>query len=114
MSISFEGFNNRYLTFTAGAAATVGKVVELTAAGTVQDAASGSFTGRLVSLENGLALVQVTGMMTLPFTETESAPLPLGHTRVGAAADGGIQASATGRNAIVVGKGASTADLILL
>ena len=114
MSISFEGFNNRYLTFTAGASATVGKVVEITAAGTVQDAASGSFTGVLTSLENGLALVQVTGMATLPFSETDSAILPLGHTRVGASADGGIQLSATGRSAIVVSKGTSTADVILL
>ncbi len=70
MNISFNGYEDKVLTF-ATSSATVGAPVSLSANKTVSNAASGAdIIGVAVSAKNGIAGVKMEGYIELPYTST--------------------------------------------
>lgn len=110
MSVSLKGFHEKYVTMTAGESCTVGSPVEVTAANTASDCASGNFTGVCVSREGDLALVQITGFVALPAADG----LTLGTGSVAIAGGKVGKATTGGRAAIVTALEEGTAELVLL
>ena len=113
MSVSLKGFNEKYVTLRAGESCTVGQPVNITAADTAADCASGAFAGVCVAREGELALVQVEGFVTLPADTTASA-LTLGIGQVVSSAGGKVKNGTGGRSAIVTAIRGEEAELILL
>ena len=110
MSVSLKGFHEKYVTMAAGESCTPGSPVEVTADNTASDCADGGFAGVWAAREGDLALVQVTGHMTIPAADG----LALG-TRMVEMAGGKLAAAATGgRPAIVTALAEATAEIVLL
>ena len=100
MSISFKGFNEQVLTFRTEAELTPGTPVKMSESATVAPCADGDkFIGITVSCRDGIAAVQVSGHVTLPYSGT--AP-ELGITAVSAAGESDIKADTDGRAVTVV------------
>lgn len=109
MSVSLKGFHEKYVTFEAGEGCKAGSPVEVTAENQVKGCDTGSFAGVCAAAENGLALVQVCGFVTLP----ADASLTLGSGSVILA--GGKVKSGAGRSAIVTAiRKDGMAEMILL
>ena len=67
MKVSFNGFNNKALTFLTDEELEPGDVVSLTNQGTVAKAQEGdAFIGTVESCRGGYASVTVTGAITVP------------------------------------------------
>jgi hypothetical protein len=110
MSISVKGFNEKYITLLAGESCTVGSPVNITANDTAADCTSGAFAGICAAKEGDLALVQVTGSVTVP----ADSGLTVGAAQVVAAAGGKVNAGTGGRWAIVASVQDGVAEMILL
>jgi len=110
MSVSLQGFHEKYVTLMAGENCTVGSPVEITADNTAEDCADGGFTGVCAAREGDLALVQVTGFVVLPAGDG----LALGTGSVAMAGGKVGKAAAGGRSAIVSALADGMAELVLL
>lgn len=112
-SISFEGIGEVVATFKAKSGLAAGQVVKVTGAGEMGACAAGErFCGLALSVDEGLAAVQVKGFATLPCTGVLSA----GWSRLSANGSGGVKAdAANGTEYLVVGTDllAGTATVLL-
>ncbi|MBO4893472.1 MAG: hypothetical protein J5562_00980 [Clostridia bacterium] len=100
MSVSFEGFNEKVLTFTTEEELTPGTPVKIVAQGEVAACEGGDLAaGFTVSCRNGLAAVQVCGTVTADYSGT--APESY-FDRFLANGDGGIAADPDGREYLVL------------
>lgn len=71
MSISYNGFNSKVMTFAAGENCKVGNPVTISEDGDVViPNINNRFIGVCTSLRNGIAGVQVEGYIEMPFTGT--------------------------------------------
>ncbi len=98
MITSFNGFNEQIATFEAGSGVGAGLVVGISANGKVQAVTSGAFCGVCKSVRGGIAAVQLTGYVKVPYTGT----LSLGYQKVAATTGSKIAADANGREHLVI------------
>lgn len=110
MAVSLKGFNEKYVTLLAGESCTVGKPVEITAANTASDCTAGAFAGVCAAREGDLALVQLTGFMTLPAGDGLT-PGTCSVTLTGGKAG---KATTGGRPAIITAVADGVAEMVLL
>lgn len=97
--ISFIGFHENMLTFNAAEDVSVGAPVMISDNSTVAAGTDGAaFCGVARSVRGGLASVQMSGYMQLPYSGTAPA---LGVTQLACDGNGGVKA-ASGRTAVVV------------
>ena len=95
MSISYEGYNNKQLTFKAGEAVTENIPVKLSSNDTVGVCSDGDeFAGVAAQVRNGLAAVQMSGAVTLPYTG-DTAPT-VGYVSLAADGEGGVTVPVSG------------------
>ena len=99
MSVSVKGFNENVLTLKAASGLTAGVPVSMSENDTVA-AATEVFCGVSVSVSGNYAGVQLTGMVTLPYTGT-TAPA-VGYAALIADGAGGVKADSKGRSYLVV------------
>ncbi len=99
MSVSFGGFNSNIATFKTAAELECGCGVKVSESNTVALCSDGdSFCGFVVNGEGGYASVQLSGVVTVPYTDAAPA---VGYTML--ASDGnGIKASENGREYLVI------------
>lgn len=99
--VSFEGIGEVVATFKAKSGLAKGQVVKVTGAGEVGACAAGErFCGAALSVDGGLAAVQVKGFAALPCTGVLSA----GWSKLSANGSGGVKADpANGIEYLVVG-----------
>jgi hypothetical protein len=101
MSVSFNGCNEKAVTFIADDDLTVGMPVKISANNTVSGCSAGdSFCGICTSVRNGYATVQLGGFATLPFTGTTDPSL--GYCMLAADGTGGVKVAATGGRSLLV------------
>ncbi len=101
MKVSFNGFNNKALTFMCGEELTKGYPVKISSKHTVALAnAEEEFIGICLESDNENAVVQVSGYVKMNYSE--SAP-SLGRNNFICAADGTVRESASGTPVIVLG-----------
>lgn len=110
MSVSLKGFHEKYVTLSADESCTVGSPVEISAENTAKDCASGGFAGVCAAREGDIALVQVTGFVTLPAAEG----LTLGTGNVTITGGKAGKATSGGRCAIVTALADGMAEMVLL
>lgn len=113
MTISMNGFGAAYATLEAAAGLEPG-IVALSGNRKVDAAAAGkAFAGVAVSVRDGLALVQLSGVCRLPYTGT-TAPT-VGYCKLVADGAGGIKVADTGRELLVtaVDSTGKTAEVLL-
>lgn len=114
MTISLNGFGTGYVTLKAADGLTAGVMAKLSANHTAAPAADGeNFIGLVLSVRDGLALCQLSGICTVPYTG--SAPA-VGFATLCADAAGGVKtASSGGRSLLVtaVDSSAMTAEILL-
>lgn len=100
MSISFKGINEQVITFKTEEELEAGTLVTVTDNGTVSAcAANDKITGVVVSCRNGLAAVQISGYVTLPYSGT--APT-LGWSAICASSETKIKADSTNGKLVTV------------
>lgn len=99
MSVSFGGFNSNIATFKTAEELESGCSVKISESDTVSACADGDvFCGFVVNGEGGYASVQLSGVVTAPYTGT--AP-EVGYAML--ASDGsGVKASESGREYLVI------------
>lgn len=100
MSVSFNGFNEKVLTFKTESAVETGYPVMMSGNGTVAPCDSGDdFCGIAVHAEGKYVSVQLAGAVTVPYTGT--AP-EAGYATLSAGADGSVAAASGGREYLVL------------
>ena len=100
MKVSFGGYGESIATFEAADGVQAGAPVKITANGTVGPCAEGDrFCGVAVSVRDGIAAVQLSGYVVLPYS---GAGLAVGYQKAVAGADGKIKADAAGGEILVV------------
>ncbi len=111
MNINFSGYNENVVTFAVdGSGVTMGTPVKMSSSGTVKACESGdSMVGVAVNVRNGYAAVQLTGYIEMP---TDSS-VEVGYQTLAACADGKVEASASGREYLVVTQGTGIVGFIL-
>lgn len=113
MSVSFCGFDEKFLTFKAATGLTAGEPVKMSANNTVAACSSGdAFIGIAVNVRNGYATVQMGGYATLTYSST--APT-VGVNLLAADDSGGVAVSQSGGKAVLavnVNATASTVGII--
>lgn len=99
MSVSFGGLLESTATFKTAASITAGKLVKMSANGTVAACSDGDkFCGYVVSDDGSYAAVQVRGVVTVPYTGTAPS---VGFASL--VSDGtGVKASNSGREHLVI------------
>lgn len=113
MKVSFGGYGESIVTFEAAEGVKAGAPVKITANGTVGPCAAGDrFCGVAVSVRDGIAAVQLSGYVTLPYSDTG---LAVGYQKALAGADGKIKADAAGGEILVtdIDTAAATCGIIL-
>lgn len=100
MELSFNGYGENAATFAAQDGVAAGMPVKMAANGTVGACASGDlFCGVALNVREGFAAVQLGGYACLPYDGTAPA---VGWQALSAAADGKIQAAATGGRVFLI------------
>lgn len=99
MSVSFGGLLESTATFKTAASITAGKLVKMSANGTVAACSDGDkFCGYVVSGDGSYAAVQVRGIVTVPYTGTAPS---VGFASL--VSDGtGVKTSNSGREHLVI------------
>ena len=114
MNISLNGYGTGYVTLEAAEGLTEGVMAKISANHTAAAAGDGeAFIGPVLSVRDGLALVQLSGICTVPYTGT--APT-LGYDMLAAGASGGIRTTETGGRTVLVtavDASAMTAEILL-
>lgn len=111
MSVSFNGFNEKLLTFKCAAEITAGYPVKISANGTVAACASGDeLCGVAVESDSSYSSVKLCGVVTLPYTGS-TAP-SLGYTSLAADGAGGVSVPASGGRTYLVLSLDSTAGTV--
>lgn len=114
MNISLNGYGTGYVTLEAAEGLTEGVLAKISANHTAAAAGDGeAFIGPVLSVRDGLALVQLSGICTVAYTG--GAPT-LGYDMLAADASGGIKTTeASGRTVLVtaVDSTAMTAEILL-
>lgn len=101
MSVSFNGCNERVVTFIADDELTAGVPVKVSAGNTVSACAAGdSFCGICTNVRNGYATVQLGGFVSLPYTGA-TAPA-VGYRMLAGDGTGGVAVAATGGRSLLV------------
>ncbi len=99
MRFDFKGFNENVLTFKAGENVTKGALVSVESNSTVNPAsASGEFIGVCVSVDDGVAAVQVKGYAEIPYVDN----LTYNNTPVASNGSGAIKQYANAKNVVKV------------
>ncbi len=100
MSVSFNGFNEKVLTFKTESAVETGYPVMMSGNGTVAACESGdAFCGIAVHSEGTYVSVQLTGAITMPYTGTTP---EVGYENLAAGADGSVSVASGGREYLVL------------
>ena len=113
MNVSFSGFNEKSITFTADESVTCGAPVKVSDNGTVTACADGdNFCGVVTDVRSGYATVQMSGYVKMNYSGSVPA---LGYTSLAAGASGTVCASEDGRVHLVtdIDKTASTVGFML-
>ncbi|MCR4614798.1 MAG: hypothetical protein K5756_01425 [Clostridiales bacterium] len=111
MSISYKGFNNKQLTFKAGGTVTENTPVKLSSNDTVSVCSSGDeFAGIAGQVRNGLAAVQMSGAVTLPYTGTTTPTV--GYISLAADGEGGVKVPASGGKKVLAVNVDTTAETV--
>ena len=114
MNLSLNGYGTGYVTLEAAEGLTEGVLAKISANHTAAAAGDGeAFIGPVLSVRDGLALVQLSGICTVAYTG--GAPT-LGYDMLAADASGGIKTTeAGGRTVLVtaVDSTAMTAEILL-
>lgn len=115
MNISLNGYGTGYVTLEAAEGLTEGVLAKISANHTAAAAGDGeAFIGPVLSVRDGLALVQLSGICTVAYTGP--APPPWAMICSAADASGGIKTTeAGGRTVLVtaVDSTAMTAEILL-
>lgn len=111
MNINFSGYNENVVTFEVdGSGVTMGTPVKMSSSGTVSACASGdNMVGVAVNVRNGYAAVQLTGYIEMPTDST----IEVGYQTLAASSDGKVEASASGREYLVVTSSSGIVGFIL-
>ena len=100
MSVSFNGFNSNILTFKCNAKIAKGTPVNIFESNTVVAASdSDDFHGVVIDGDENYASVQVTGVVTLPYTGT--AP-ETGFNSLGSDGNGGVKIASTSKPFLIL------------
>ncbi len=111
MSVSFGGFNSKAATFKTDETIEAGVAVKMESNGTVVAAQNGeAFCGIALDGDGEYACVQLCGAITVPYTG--SAPV-VGYGNL-AAAEGGVQSSAAGREYLILSVDTAAATVTFL
>lgn len=114
-SVSFEGFNAKYLTFKKSSEATLNKgdFVSMDSSFTVKEFTVGSdIIGKCVDVRDDLVTVQVSGYMTAPLASSQK--LACGYSKITLNVDGkAVVSTAASRSVFVVNFNDSTIGFIL-
>ena len=106
MEISFEGIGQVAATFAANEGIEAGMAVTLTADSTVGTGKAGNAPcGKVLSIKNGMAAVQISGMMQVGYSGTAPA---IGMGTIAVDGSGKIKTTADGMNCMIVS--VNTAD----
>lgn len=103
MKVSFEGFNEKVLSFynSSTAPVEVASVVKMGDSGTAAKCSAGdALCGYCISASDDFAAVQVGGFVTLPYTGT-TAPT-VGYTIMVADGTEGVKLATTGKDYLVL------------
>ncbi len=113
MSVSFEGFDEKVLTFNTSEDLESGTLVKLSGNGTVTACGEDDgFIGVVIDKRKNICSVQVGGFVTLPY---EGAAPGLNYQTLCAASEGAVTAGESGRQYLVtaVDSEAGTVGIIL-
>ena len=100
MNISLNGYGTGYATLEAAKGLTEGILAKISASRTAAAAGDGeAFIGPVLSVRDGLALCQLSGICTVAYTG--SAPA-LGYTALAANTAGGVKTVETGGRTVLV------------
>lgn len=113
MTIRLNGYGVSYATFAAAEGLEAGALAKLSSNREVTAAGAGeAFIGLVVSVRDHLALVQLAGICTLPYTGEAPA---VGYAGLAADGTGGIQAAEGGRQLLItaVDSTDNTAEVLL-
>lgn len=101
MSVSYDGYNNNFLTLKAASGTTAGAPVKITANDTAGLCSSGdAFCGISAQVRNGFVSVQTSGTATLAYTG-DTAP-SVGYATIAANGSGGVTVPASGGKSVLV------------
>ena len=114
MNISLNGYGTGYATLEAAKGLTEGVLAKISANRTAAAAGDGeAFIGPVLSVRDGLALCQLSGICTVTYT---GSALALGYTALAANASGGVKTVETGGRTVLVtavDPTAMTAEILL-
>lgn len=112
MSVSHNGFNENVLTFIASGNIQPGIPVKISDNNTVSPCTpADSFCGVCCGVRNGFASVQLSGIVSLPFSSAAPAP---GYRLLASDGTGGIKSVATGGRSLLVVSSDSTAGTVTI
>ena len=110
MSVSFNGFSEKLLTFKNASAITAGYPVKVSANNTVAACSAGdSFCGFAVESDSAYASVKIGGVVTAQYSGTAPA---VGYATLAAAASGKVSVPASGGRQFLVLAVDSTAGTV--
>ncbi|NLB36559.1 MAG: hypothetical protein GX824_04565 [Clostridiales bacterium] len=111
MSVSFNGCNEKSVTFIADDELTAGVPVKVSENDTVSACDAGdSFCGICTSVRNGYATVQLGGFAVIPFTG--STDPSVGYCTLAADGSGGVKVTATGGRSLLVVNVDAASDIV--
>ncbi|NMP37112.1 MAG: hypothetical protein GX051_03160 [Clostridiales bacterium] len=111
MSVSFNGFNEKILTFKTSGTVAAGAPVQLTSSGTVAASANdASFCGIAVTVSSdGFAGVQLCGYIEVPYSGTAPA---VGYALLESNGNGGVKVDTTNGRSVLVATVDTTASKV--